>query len=535
MTWSAERDARIAFGAFVLDCADERLWGPSGPVRLGRKAYLVLLSMLRTPGRLVTKEDLFSSVWDGTIVSESVLTTVVKELRRALGDDRADARLIETVYGRGYRFVGHVRAEAPPRVVAQPSFKPAPKSAPHPTIVLVSAFDDTAVRDRQPWLGTVLREEILLALARFREIRLIADHAGETMRRWGEGERGYRLIAALLPDGDSVKVISRVKRLPDGEIVWAESISLSGGGLAEGVETIVRRIVGAALPAVDQDVFLGLPEGGDDFYGRYLRARIRSFEARGFDEVRATGEALRALIEERPDFGLAYPPLVRLLNTDFAYTGLGTTGPAERDEALALAKAGLAADPRHAHAHLVLGFCHLWHEQWDLARECLEQSLALNPYNPKRLREVASGLMWLGNLDRAAALFEQSLALQPLVDDAYHEDRAELALLRGDIAEARGHLRRVQGGRLWSALYEGMTDSDPEKLTAWCGRIAQDWHGEDALDRKRLEQWIGFHRAFAPALKAPFMALVGERLDSIEAQPISRASVEMKQVIGGGA
>ena len=63
----------------------------------------------------------------------------------------------------------------------------------------------------------------------------------------------------LLPDGEGVKIIARARRLTDGRVVWAETMSLADTGTAGGVEMIVRRIVGAALPAVDEDLLAGLP------------------------------------------------------------------------------------------------------------------------------------------------------------------------------------------------------------------------------------------------------------------------------------
>ena len=108
------RPERVRFAQFALDSADERLIGPAGPVRIGNKAYRVLWALVGLDGRLLTKEELFETVWDGTVVSESALTSVIKELRRALGDDPKAPRFIESVYGRGYRFLAPVSAAEPP-------------------------------------------------------------------------------------------------------------------------------------------------------------------------------------------------------------------------------------------------------------------------------------------------------------------------------------------------------------------------------------------------------------------------------------
>lgn len=117
----------LAFRDFVLDPTNEQLIGPGGPVHIGRKAYRVLRELIAKSGRVVTKEALFDRVWDGAIVSESALTSVVKELRRALGDTARNSSFIESVYGRGYRFlptVSQTRRPDPPPIVAIPLDSP---------------------------------------------------------------------------------------------------------------------------------------------------------------------------------------------------------------------------------------------------------------------------------------------------------------------------------------------------------------------------------------------------------------------------
>ena len=81
-----------------------------------------------------------------------------------------------------------------------------------------------------------------------------------------------------------------------------------------------------------------LPSASGAFYDRYLIAKRHSLAAGQLREARAAAAELEALIAERPDFGLTYPPLVRLYNTDFGCTAFGSSGPPERDRALELAK-----------------------------------------------------------------------------------------------------------------------------------------------------------------------------------------------------
>lgn len=108
------------FEAFRLDVVDERLWEGDKSIRLGHKALAVLERLVRQPGQLVTKNDLLSKVWPDIAVSESVLTTAMRELRRALGDQARLPHYIETVHGRGYRFIAQVAETSAPALETKP-------------------------------------------------------------------------------------------------------------------------------------------------------------------------------------------------------------------------------------------------------------------------------------------------------------------------------------------------------------------------------------------------------------------------------
>lgn len=114
----ANRPGRISFPPFVLDAADARLYRGSDIIRLRGKSLGVLEYLAQRPGQLVTKDELLAALWPETYVSEAALAGCVRELRHALGDSRGEPRFIETVYGRGYRFIA---APQPPAASPQPS------------------------------------------------------------------------------------------------------------------------------------------------------------------------------------------------------------------------------------------------------------------------------------------------------------------------------------------------------------------------------------------------------------------------------
>ncbi len=96
------------FGGCSLDPARRELLRDGAPVHLEPQAFDLLVYLVEHRDRVVGKVELLDGVWGHGFLSESNLTTRVKEARRAIGDDGARQEAIANVRGRGYRFVALV-------------------------------------------------------------------------------------------------------------------------------------------------------------------------------------------------------------------------------------------------------------------------------------------------------------------------------------------------------------------------------------------------------------------------------------------
>jgi DNA-binding winged helix-turn-helix (wHTH) protein len=96
------------FGQFALDPARRTLSPEDALVALTPKAFDVLLFLAKNPSRLVTKDELLQAVWGNTFVEEGNLTQYISHLRKALGDNAEDTRLIVTIARKGYQFTADV-------------------------------------------------------------------------------------------------------------------------------------------------------------------------------------------------------------------------------------------------------------------------------------------------------------------------------------------------------------------------------------------------------------------------------------------
>ena len=106
------------FGEFALDTKRHELRRGGEPQHLEPQVYAVLCHLLEHHERLVTSKELIDEVWGGRFVTPGTLSSRIKALRQALGDDGISQRVIETVRGRGFRLVVEVRMIADRRVTS---------------------------------------------------------------------------------------------------------------------------------------------------------------------------------------------------------------------------------------------------------------------------------------------------------------------------------------------------------------------------------------------------------------------------------
>lgn len=118
---------RFTFGDVVLDTDRFLLERGGEPVHVQPQVFDVLAHLVRHRERVVPKTELLDAVWGNRFVTESTLTSRIKAARRVVGDDGALQRVIQTVHGRGYRWIAEVEAEGTEPV-------PGPDLPPEPSL-----------------------------------------------------------------------------------------------------------------------------------------------------------------------------------------------------------------------------------------------------------------------------------------------------------------------------------------------------------------------------------------------------------------
>jgi DNA-binding winged helix-turn-helix (wHTH) protein len=107
-------EKKIRFADFELDYGRFQLFRSGSPVRLEGMPLQLLMLLVEKRGQLVTREQISSELWskkDVFVDVEQGINTAIRKIRRALVDSADEPRFLQTVVGRGYRFVAPTAEE----------------------------------------------------------------------------------------------------------------------------------------------------------------------------------------------------------------------------------------------------------------------------------------------------------------------------------------------------------------------------------------------------------------------------------------
>jgi DNA-binding winged helix-turn-helix (wHTH) protein len=117
-SWSS---ARLRFGECVLDARTRELWRGDEPAHLTPKAYELLQLLLAKRPAAVSKGEIHEALWPSTFVAEVNLSTLMVEIRHAIGDSPRRPKYVRTIRGFGYAFCAAAVTEGAVELSRRPS------------------------------------------------------------------------------------------------------------------------------------------------------------------------------------------------------------------------------------------------------------------------------------------------------------------------------------------------------------------------------------------------------------------------------
>ncbi len=467
---------------------------------------LILLIENRT--RVVGKDEIITSVWNGRAVSDAALSTRMKSARRSLGDTGKAQALIRTVRGRGFRFIGEVTIEpaAPSRVEPPPP----PDSRKSREVALPTNRPSIAVLpfQRQPHsnggrqITEGLAEEITAGLSCVRSFFVIA-HASS--RRFAEPSVDVRKVAHALGVRYVVQGTARIVvhsvlvtvQLIDGpsrQIVWSQKFAVRRGKAVDLQERIAEAIVGALAPnvfAAEIDRVRRKAPDTLEAYDCVLRAMPKCWALDKENCVEAVA-LLQAALALEPHYGLALALLSWCHGQHYVYNW--SNDPDRKEQALRLAQRAAAVDGRNPLVLILLGTAECLVHDIDAAALHVSQGLVLDPNSAWGWNRSGFIHTYRGQADAAIEHFNRSLRLSPF-DPMSHSTYFGMAganFVAGRYDEALGWIDR--------AVLCGPELTWVHRLGAACAAMTGD--------RVRAARSVERIRSYAPAINADQLTAV---------------------------
>ena len=420
------------FDEFELDLAAYELKRQHYPVKLERQPMELLTLLISRRGELVTRDDIAERLWgrDVFIEVDTSVNTVIRKIRRVLGDPAERPRFIQTVPGKGYRFIARVASAGPALVAVLPFQALQGEGTPDyvadgltdETIIGISQIDPDRVRvtgrtSSMAYKGTT---KPLATIGR----ELAADYVLEGSVRAASGR--WRVAATLI-------------RVHDQVPIWAESFERSSDDLlalqTDLGRAIAHQIEERLAPSRTARTTRRQTEN-PDAYDLYLRGRHYYNQMTPATAERAL-ECFRRATEVDPTYALAWAGLAhtytsRVFNSDARPQDV-------RENARRAAAEALSAGPDLAEAHTAFATVRLVFDwDWTIGESHLRRALALDPTSPTSHWMMGHALSVQRQHAAALAAARHAITLDP--DHALlHSMTAQIAFSAREFEAAARH------------------------------------------------------------------------------------------------
>ncbi len=487
------------FGEFRLIPERYELTRAGRPVRLEKIPFDLLVLLVEHRHELVSRDAITAALWGngGFQDLDQSLNTAIRKVRLALKDTADEPRFIQTVVGRGYRFLPdvnvkggaappHTPAAAPPPVPAKPSphLRRVPllagliillvigwlalRSPGDPRLIAVLPFDDLNGVPAEAYFSRGLTEEVITQLGRVAPAGF-GVIAGPSVWRYrgsqlapqriaSELGAGYLLTGAVEHDTSHVRVSARLIRARDGVQLWADSFD----GPSDAALPLQTEVAASVARAMHSRLSpLSTAGGQERIDGEaadlYLRGRYY-WNQRTEVSLKQAIEYFQQAISRAPGYAPAYAALADCYAA-MVY-GCYMAPAAGFAQARAALERASQLDPQAAEVLASEGYVNMYFD-WDLnkAGRNLEHAIAVNP-------NYATAYDWLGVLYTASRRFA---AARMAFERARRLDPASLPI-RTDLAFHLHYSGRNEAAR---QELQSILKVDPNFPLAhfWMGRV----------------------------------------------------------------
>ena len=438
---------KYRFAHFEIDLNQHELRHKGVSVHTEPQVFDLIVYLVRNHDRVVSKDELIETVWNGRIISEAAFSSRINGARRVLGDNGTDQLFIRTLHRRGFRFVGDVQVVDGAAVRLAPDDPDAvSNAAPGAFIstelsrlddvvseavkaeaitrpsVAVLPFENMSNDPENDYFSYGLTEDVIRLLARNRWLSVISRHStvGFQGRAVDAREVGTQLGVSYVMSGsvrkreDTVTITAELAKAADGNQLWSDKYDLQLENIFDIQEEMARQIAATIEPElskVEQQLAARKAPDSLDAWDCYQRGlwNLWRFTTPGFDSAE---DYFQRAIAADPNFArghgaLSYVNVQRSLYDD------PRVRPKRLETALRQARVAVSLDELDCFCQCALGRALCLNRQNDEALAAIDLSIELNPSFAQGYFAQGFNLLWYGREIEAETLLDRATMLSP--------------------------------------------------------------------------------------------------------------------------
>lgn len=423
---------RYRFGSCELDTDRLELRRDGEIQAVEPQVFRLLQFLIESRDRVVSKDDLIDTVWEGRIVSDATLSSRINSARGAVGDDGRRQATIRTVARRGYRFVADVGDAA----VAPESGDGCGKVAEiHDDVTSAAAvgrtdrpaiavlpFANLSGDPKQEYFSDGLSEDIIILLSAWRSFPVVARNSSFAYKgrllniRQIAQELSVRYVieGSVRKSGDRIRVAAQLVGADTGHHIWADRFDGALDDIFEIQDEITRRIVSSVEPQMERAERnrAAMKRAANlSAWDYYLRGRELLHRVTPQDNAEARAMFEKAIALD-PDYSDAHAGLSYTYQRDILLEVVEDRAAWEQ-KALDAARRAVVLDDASSVAHHALSGAYIWRNEHAAAIAETRIAAELNPSNAHARLALGNRLDIIGEADEGIPLLEKALQLHP--------------------------------------------------------------------------------------------------------------------------
>ena len=413
----------IFFGSFTLDPQRRELLHAGAPVTIGSRAFDLLCALVERRGQLATKNELMAEVWPSTVVDENNLAAQVVALRKILSADPGLSKCVQTISGRGYRFVAHIASPAERAAIGHAPV-PAPAPGGDSLSLVVLPFASLSNDTEQGHFAQGLSHTVATDLSRIAGLLVISPTTAATFDGRSTDARQvsrdlavqYVLAGSLQRIQGHVRINAHLIDGGTGRQVWSELFDGDDNDLL----AFQDRITGRIANAIGREIFVAAAHGGmarnidPNSFDLLMRGIAADNRPQSLEVLQQQESLFARAVELDPRHAEAHARLARSILLQLTQLHAAA---AHDDQLLArgakAAETAVALGPDNPRAHCAMGLVHVHRGDFERAVVANEAAIALDRNFAIAHNNLGNSLVHLGNGADALPASETALRLDP--------------------------------------------------------------------------------------------------------------------------